>query len=311
MKGAIWLFILAVLGQALPLAATPQVSSGSVVRLKDFKSDYIGQRTVDIWLPQGYSEQGKQKYAVLYMQDGQMLFDAKNSWNGQEWRVDEVASALLKQNQLMPFIVVAIHNAGDKRHSEYFPQQPFASLTAEQQKALYQLERSPGQKLFVTAVYSDLYLNFLVKELKPYIQSHFAVHQSKEYNLLMGSSMGGLISLYALLQYPDQFGAAACLSTHWPGIFQQQDNPVPEQFFAYLRQKLSPDSQSRLYFDYGDQTLDAWYPPLQHKVDQLLQQQGWPKGQWQTRFFPGADHSEQAWANRLEHPLRFLLGRAQ
>jgi enterochelin esterase-like enzyme len=306
MKGIFWFFLL---GLTLQVAATPQVNSGSVVQLKDFKSDYIGKRTIDIWLPEGYSDRGKQKYAVLYMMDGQMLFDAKNSWNGQEWRVDEVSSALLKQNKLIPFIVVAIHNAGEKRHSEYFPQQPFASLSAVEQKQLYQLERSPGQKLFATAVYSDSYLSFLVKELKPYILRHFSVYQSKEYNMLMGSSMGGLISLYALLQYPDQFGAAACLSTHWPGIFQQQDNPVPEQFLAYLQQKLSQGSQSRLYFDYGDQTLDAWYPPWQHKVDQLLQQQGWPEGQWQSRFFPGADHSEQAWANRLEHPLRFLLGK--
>lgn len=300
----VWFILFCYLTPVLALAV-PTVSSGTVQRLKDFPSDYVPQRTVDVWLPEGYS--ADKKHAVIYMQDGQMLFDASTTWNQQEWQVDEVGSQLIKKGLVQPFIVVAIHNAVEKRHSEYFPQRPFTTLTTAQQQQLYQLESAPGQKLFAEPVYSDLYLKFLVTELKLYIEQNFSVFQSKEHNFVMGSSMGGLISLYALLEYPEQFGGAACLSTHWPGVFAMEDNPVPEQFLAYLQQKLTTEKGSRIYFDYGDQTLDAWYPPLQARVDQLMRDKGFTAKMWQTEFFPGENHSEQAWAKRLDRPFLFLL----
>ncbi len=298
------LFLLCTLWSFFSLAL-PQVSQGSLQRLENFPSKLVPPRHIDIWLPAGFSP--AQKYAVLYMHDGQMLYDANSTWNKQEWRVDETAQALLNSGKVRPFIVVGVHNADLNRHAEYFPQKPFQSLAAATQQTFYQLDRQPGQKLFQREVYSDAYLKFLVTELKPYIDSHFPVLADRANTFVMGSSMGGLISMYAISEYPQVFGGAACLSTHWPGIFPDKDNPVPAAFRSYMQHHLPKAGQHKLYFDYGDQTLDALYPPLQHKVDQLMQLLQYPQELWQSRFFPGADHSEQAWAQRLDIPLQFLL----
>jgi len=305
MKTCGWFFLLLL---SLSLHALPQVAAGKVVRLESFPFKSIPERPIDIWLPDGFPK--AQPYAVLYMHDGQMLFDGSASWNKQEWRVDEVAQQLQSSGKVRPFIVVAVHNHPANRHAEYFPQAPFLSLSAKQQQALYQIERQPGQKLFQRPVYSDDYLRFLVKELKPFIDANYPVSAARDDTFVMGSSMGGLISLYALAQYPEIFGGAACLSTHWPGTFSPDDNPIPGAFMAFMRQQLPPPAKHKIYFDYGDQTLDAMYPPLQQRVDQLMRQLKYPDQLWQTRFFPGTDHSESAWAQRLHIPLQFLLAPA-
>lgn len=286
-------------------AQLPQVSAGSIERLTSFPSAFVPPRNIDIWLPAGYDKQ--QRYAVLYMHDGQMLFDATTSWNKQEWQIDEVASRLIKAGKTQPFIVVGIDNAGANRHSEYFPQQPFENLSQAQQTALYQLQRTKNQALFSQQVYSDHYLKFLVTELKPYIDSHYSVYTDAAHTFVMGSSMGGLISLYAISEYPHIFGGAACLSTHWPGTFEQQNNPIPPAFFNYMQQKLPDPSTHKLYFDHGTATLDAWYPPLQAQVDKITKAKGYTSQNWQSLTFEGAEHSEHAWAARLDIPLIFLL----
>ena len=289
-------------------AQLPRVAAGSIERLELFPSNFVPARHIDIWLPDGYNS--TQRYAVLYMHDGQMLFDGSNSWNQQEWRLDEVAQQLINKGTVRPFIVVAVFNAGSARHSEYFPQQPFSALSAETQRQLYQARRSVEQALFSQPVYSDNYLRFLVQELKPYIDKHYAVHTDATNTFIMGSSMGGLISWYALSEYPQVFGGAACLSTHWPGVFQQDDNPVPAAFFDYLRQKLPEPGRHKLYFDFGTATLDAWYPPLQAQADAIMASKGYDSSNWQTLRFDGAEHSENAWAERLHLPLTFLLGQS-
>lgn len=288
-------------------ATLPGVKVGQLVRLPQIASAYVPSRPIDVWLPEGYSS--TQRYAVLYMHDGQMLFDARTTWNGQSWQVAETAQQLQQQGQVRPFIVVGIHNIGAARHSEYFPQQPFLSLPEAVQQQLYQLERAPGVPLFAGAVYSDNYLRFLVTELKPYIDQHFATDPAREATFIMGSSMGGLISWYAQSRYPQVFGGAAALSTHWPGTFSVENNPIPQAFLSYLEQQLPAAGQHKWYFDYGDQTLDALYPPLQKEVDRLFRRKGFSAPLWHSELFAGTDHSEQAWAARLATPLRFLLAK--
>lgn len=286
-------------------AQLPQVSAGSIERLTSYPSAFVPPRNIDIWLPADCDKQ--QRYAVLYMHDGQMLFDATTSWNKQEWQIDEVASRLIKAGKTQPFIVVGIDNAGANRHSEYFPQQPFENLSPAQQAALYQLQRTKNQALFSQQVYSDRYLKFLVTELKPYIDSHYSVYTDAAHTFVMGSSMGGLISLYAISEYPHIFGGAACLSTHWPSTFEQQNNPIPPAFFNYMQQKLPDPSTHKLYFDHGTATLDTWYPPLQAQADKIIKAKGYTSQNWQSLTFEGAEHSEHAWAARLDIPLIFLL----
>lgn len=242
------------------------------------------------------------------MHDGQMLFDSMTTWNHQTWDVDGVAGPLLKKKQLRDFIVVGIWNIPSLRHSEYFPQRAFERMTArEKDTVIAQLRRLNLPADFKPA--SDNYLKFLVSELKPAIEQRFRVFSEPGHNFIAGSSMGGLISLYALCEYPQVFGGAACLSTHWPGSFTPDNNPIPNALFGYMRGHLPDPRSHKIYFDYGDQTLDALYPPLQKQADSVVAARGYSNTRWQTRFFPGKDHSEKAWNERLAIPLGFLLGR--
>ncbi|TDF35010.1 esterase [Alteromonadaceae bacterium M269] len=286
-------------------AQLPEVYGGEIVRLESFNSKYIPDRNVDIWLPPEFD--ASKEYPVIYMHDGQMLFDANTTWNKQEWQVDEVATRLIKEQQVTPFIVVGVWNNSDNRHSEYFPQKPFESMPEERKALEYSRMRGGDLKLFHNPIYSDKYLKFLVEELKPFIEDEYKVKPESSY--LLGSSMGGLISWYGLLEYPDEFQGAACLSTHWPGNFSDVDNPIPSYFQSYIQANLTRLSRHKLYFDYGTETLDAMYPELQEEVNSILSTSDYPKELWHSQKFEGANHSENAWAARLDHPIKFLLSK--
>jgi enterochelin esterase-like enzyme len=284
----------------------PATRSGRVVRHADFSSQWIPARHVDVWLPEGYTS--SKQYAVLYMHDGQMLFDSTLTWNRQEWGVDEKLQTLLDQKKIQDVIVVGIWNAGIRRHAEYFPQAPFAALTNEQQEKIYNSYRSNGQSIFSgIAIASDRYLQFLVQELKPFIDKNYATLTQREHTFIAGSSMGGLISLYAICEYPEVFGGAACLSTHWPGLMRMEDNPVPAAFFSYMQKKLPDPATHRLYFDHGTETLDSMYARLQEQADAVLRGKGFSDKNWMSRNWPGQDHSEKSWRSRLTVPMEFLL----
>lgn len=284
----------------------PQVVSGTLVRIDTLTSKYVTDRTVDIWLPEGYSN--NQRYPVLYMHDGQMLYDSAKAWNKQEWGVDDVFSKLIKDKKIPPTIVVGVWNGGKTRHPDYFPQKPFESLPKSfTDSLLEQGNRESGEKLFSTTVNSDNYLKYLVEELKPFIDKNYATLPDSSNTFVAGSSMGGLISMYAICEYPNIFSGAACLSTHWPGIFTVDNNPIPDAFIAYLEANLPSPTQHKIYFDYGTETLDALYEPFQQKVDSVMIKKGFDEKSWLTMKFPGENHSEIAWNKRLHIPVSFIL----
>ncbi len=283
----------------------PKVSTGTIQRLENFKSNFVDSRNVDVWLPDGYSN--TQKYAVLYMHDGNMLYDAETTWNKQSWEVDEVAGKLIQEEKTKKFIVVGVWNNGQKRHPEYFPKKPYESLSQTQKDTITAQLQKAGRTKEVFQPISDLYLKFLVTELKPYIDEHFSTLKDKSNTVIAGSSMGGLISMYAICEYPEVFGGAACISTHWPGTFSTQNNPIPDAFINYMNDHLPNPKTHTIYFDYGNKTLDALYPDLQKKVDVVMAQKGFTTTNWTTQFFEGKDHSEKSWAERLHIPLEFLL----
>jgi enterochelin esterase-like enzyme len=288
-------------------AQTPKAMQGSIRRVDSFRSKFVTPRNIDIWLPEGYTPE--KKYAVLYMHDGQMLFDAAITWNKQAWDVDDLMGKLIKQERIKNVIVVGIWNGGTTRHADYFPQKPYEGLTqTEKDTVTAQLQRAGRTKEIFKAV-SDGYLKFLVTELKPYIDKNYSTHRDRKNTFIAGSSMGGLISLYAICEYPDVFGGAACLSTHWPGLPTMENNPVPAAFLKYLSANLPDAKNHKLYFDCGDQTLDALYPPLQKKADLLIKAKGYTEQEnWITKYFRGANHSEDAWKKRFNLPVLFLLG---
>ena len=284
----------------------PDVSSGKIERLKNFESKYVTDRNVDIWLPDNYSKE--KKYAVLYMHDGQMLFDANKTWNKQEWGVDEIVSKLIKEGRIKDCIVVGIWNISEERHSDYFPQKPFESLSKEVKDSLLNdAKRYEQGKLFSKGIQSDNYLKFIVQELKPYIDENYSVYTDKSSTFVAGSSMGGLISMYAVCEYPEIFGGAACLSTHWIGTFTDKNNPIPDAFFNYMEENLPDPKDHVLYFDYGTETLDALYEPFQLKADEIIKSKGYDNSRFLSMKFEGHDHSENAWRNRFKIPLTVLL----
>ena len=283
----------------------PKVVAGKLERITNFKSKYVSARNVDIWLPEGYN--ARLKYAVLYMHDGQMLFDENYTWNKEAWNVDDIASELLKADKVKNLIVVGIWNGGQTRHIDYFPQKPFKSLSSVEKDTITAQLQRVGRVKDSFMPQSDNYLKFLVKELKPYIDKTYSVYTDRENTYLAGSSMGGLISIYGICEYPQIFGGAACLSTHWVGSFTTAHNPFPNAMLNYLSKNLPSKENHKVYFDCGDQTLDALYPAIQNKVDLIMKSKGFDDTNWLTKYFPGENHSEKAWNKRLRTPITFLL----
>jgi predicted alpha/beta superfamily hydrolase len=281
------------------LAADPQPVTGpgvtgSVLRYAAMPSTHVAARNVDVWLPPGYGNDATQRYPVIYMHDGQNLFDPATSYGGVDWAVDEVMTELIADGKARPAIIVGIWNT-PKRREEYMPRRPL-----DQKGVKFNVPGAPDVK--AKDILSDNYLAFLVEELKPFIDANYRTLPGRADTSVMGSSMGGLISQYAMSKYPDVFGGAGCVSTHWPA----GDGIALEDFGAHL-----PDPASHKYwFDFGTQTLDASYEPYQLKADAMLRQAGYVEGQnWITRKFEGAEHSEKAWRLRVHQPFEFLLGR--
>jgi len=280
------------------IAQQPKPSAGSIIRFENYLSQYVQPRNIDVWLPPGYN--AAKKYAVLYMNDGQMLFDSTITWNKKEWQVDENITALLKDKKIMECIVVAISNTGASRHAEYFPWKPIAKMKGPVKDSLLANELEGKSQ-------SDNYLQFLVKELKPFIDKQFPTYKDQRHTFIAGSSMGALISLYAICEYPKVFYGAACISTHWPGSLVHYSDDIPLAFIAYLENHLPDPDTHRIYFDYGSVGLDSHYKKYQRMADKLMKEAGYKKKNWLTQEFPGADHSETDWGIRLQTPLGFLL----
>jgi enterochelin esterase-like enzyme len=279
-------------------APLPTVQHGRIERWANWPSKLVDARHVDIWLPDGYTP--AKRYAVLYMHDGQMLYDARTTWNKQAWSVQDALTRLRAAGRIRDVIVVGVWNNGKWRHSEYMPQAFLPGLPADFREALVRdgLQGKPQ---------SDAYLRFLVEELKPAIDARYATRPDRDNTFIMGSSMGGLISVYAMNRYPEVFGGAAGLSTHWVGIFKP-NAALPLAAFNYLREHLADPATHRLYQDYGTIELDALYAPYQSLVNSLARERGYVDGNnFLALTFEGTGHNETAWAQRVETPLAFLL----
>jgi enterochelin esterase-like enzyme len=282
------------------------VSAGSIVDLGVVQSKYADPRRVVVWLPSGYSATG-QKYAVLYMHDGQNLFDTATAGYGMEWQIDETLDRLIRETMVRPTIVVGIWNT-PKRLQEYVPSKAFNGLPQEY--------RQKVRALYGGDPLSDDYLKFIVRELRPMIDRRFNVKTDRANTVMMGSSMGALISLYAIDEYPDLFGAAGMMSTHWPLVIAPDNKPISDAeyetvsstFARYLSHALPDPVTHKLYFDHGSETLDAIYARYQARVDAVVAKHGYR--QWSNDLslsFPGEKHNEISWASRVAVPLQFLL----
>ncbi len=289
---------------AAPAQPLPQVATGRIERLADFPSRHVAPRHVDVWLPADYSPD--RRHQVLYVHDGQMLFDAATTWNRQAWDLHLAVDRLVRAGAIAPTIVVGVWNGGERRYAEFYPRR-MLDRVPEPLRGEY-LQRGMGGRND-----SDAYLRFLVEELKPAIDRRYATLTGPEHTAVMGSSMGGLISLYALTEYPQVFGAAAAVSTHWVGLptawgtERLRNGLLPLAAFEHLRDALPPPGRHRIWMDRGTADLEALYAPHQAFADELMRSLGWRLPDFASRVFEGTGHNERDWAARAEQPLRHLL----
>jgi enterochelin esterase-like enzyme len=284
----------------------PQPESGRIERLAQFPSKHVDPRHIDVWLPNNFAQLKAtgQKFNVIYMHDGQMLFDPQTTWNKQAWHADRAVSQLMASGQIAPTLLVGIWNNEKFRHSEYFPQKFLPHLAPQIREKLIAdaLQNKPQ---------SDAYLRFITTELKPYIDARYPTLTGPANTAIMGSSMGGLISVYALNEYPQIFGSAAGLSTHWMGIGVPNSH-IPIAAFTYLRDHLPQARGHKIYQDHGTLELDANYASYQALVNQIIRDKGYVENTkhatFLTQVYEGTGHNEKVWAERLTTPLLFLFG---
>lgn len=226
-------------------------------------------RILRLYLPPDY-QSSNDSYPVLYMHDAQNLFDASTSYAG-EWRVDESLNQLAQQG--LKLIVVGIDNGGEFRNQELLP---YSGPPIGQAQG-------------------DQYLQFLVTVVKPYIDQHYRTKADAANTGIMGSSMGGLISHYALLKYPQVFGRY--------GLFSPSYWAVGANVRQFSQQLPAPGQ--RLYFYMGLQEGGSMVPDIERLVHQLVAK-GMTAQQAQYRLVEGADHNEAAWAAEFSRAVLWL-----
>lgn len=255
-------------------------------------------RDVWVWTPPQYDLDPEARFPVIYMHDGQNLFIPEKSYTHVTWGVAETITKLSNWGFIRPVIVVGIDNT-ENRFGDYIPTRPFE--TPEGEAYLEKIKQEAPEEFESTRFVADQYLKLIVDEVKPRVDGDFRTLSDLKNTFMMGSSLGGLISLYALVEFPHIFGGAGCFSTHWP-VLDKLTRP-------YLQAYLPGAGKHRIYFDHGTVDLDAAYQPFQQEVNEIMHQKGYNFGKdWLTRVAPGAFHHEQAWRDRLHIALRFLLG---
>ncbi len=254
------------------------MSSGNIHKIERFKSRLLRlERDVIVYLPPGYEQQSARRFPVLYLQDGQNLFDPNTSFiHGKYWRVGETADQLIAAGRIQPLIVVGIYNGGKRRVREYTPTRS---------------GRLGGGR-------AERYTRMIVEELRPYMESHYRVLQDSWHTGIGGSSLGGLYALYAGLRYPHVFGQIAALS---PSVWW--DRGWIHRFAA--RGEVHPNS--RIWLDIGTREGPRIVPKVEEFRD-VLCGKGWSLGRnLHFEIVEGGEHNEDAWARRVGPFLQFLF----
>jgi predicted alpha/beta superfamily hydrolase len=274
--------------QEQPLAQPDRDPNSSItgdLRIHDFASRILrNTRKLRVWLPPGYdAPDNTNRYPVLYLQDGQNLFDRVTAFGGVEWQVDETADILIREGKVPPMIIVGIDNTGRDRLREYIPYRSFNPPVL----------RPQGKR----------YADFMLREVLPFIESEYRLAKGPEHTGIGGSSLGGLISLYTAMAGSGVFGRLLIES---PSLFVAGR--------AILREARSlVDWAHRIYLgvgtrETGNDAKDAFVVEDVQELEAILRRRGLGADRLLVNVQEGATHSEGAWASRFPEALSFLFG---
>jgi predicted alpha/beta superfamily hydrolase len=252
------------------------VNPGQLRKHDRFRSRYLrNQRDIIIYLPPGYDEQLDRRFPVLYLHDGQNLFDGATAFNGQDWHVGQTADYTISAGLVEPLIIVGIYNTGKGRILEYTPTK---------------VPRLGGGR-------ADRYAKFLIDEIKPFVDRDYRTQFEAPRTGIGGSSLGGLVSIYLGLKFSHVFGKIAALS---PSVWWNQR--VIHRFAAAAPIEPRP----RIWLDIGTREGPRIVEDVERFRDVLLAK-GWRYDRdLHYERVEGAEHNEAAWAARVGPFLRFL-----
>ena len=279
--------------------SSKEVTTGTLYRTKVKDENFGSTVYLDIWTPEGYNLD--EKYPVVYMHDGQNLYDKKSSWNKQAWEIDEVGGKLIEEGKIKPFIAVGIHSIDNSRICDLMPEKVPTEYFDTEKYSTTGFESYCNKE-----IRGDEYVDMIVNTIKPMVDSIFSTLPDRDNTAIMGSSMGGLMSFYGMCERPDVFRTAVCVSTH---LSVSGEEGWAAAVFAYLRDKLPTDGAHRIYFDCGDKTSDYYYVPFYQELITIPAEMGYTEANFSHGFYPGAAHDEKSWAARVHVPLTFLYGK--
>jgi len=294
-------------GGFVPLPAPS--GRGQLFVRRGFTSRDLLARDLFVWVPDNPAPSAG--FPVLYLQDGQNLFDAQLVPFGTAWEIDRSMSQLADARRLAPAIVVGIASTG-ARFTDYAP----ASILNQ----LPDAARGAVESLWGGTARSDVYAALVVEDVKPLIDAHFPTSPETDSTFLGGSSLGAVAALEILTRYPDRVAGAACLSAHLSLLPVTETEPLPDHFAADVTRAVSyfattrvpPAGRHALWIDRSALGIDRFYEPSHAALASALHGLGYVDGVDLTmRCYPGVGHDEDAWRARLNDTLVFLLGYAE
>jgi predicted alpha/beta superfamily hydrolase len=245
-----------------------------------FASKFLStRRDLIVYVPPGYNE-SHTRHPVLYLQDGQNVFDPLTAFGGQDWRADITADEMIGRGEIEPPLIVGVYNTGVRRISEYAP-------TRDRKL------RKGGK--------ADRYAETLAREIKPFIDHEYRTLKPSKHSAVGGSSLGGLVSLVAVLEYPRVFGQLAIIS---PAVWWDDRSILP------LVHNFNSRVHPRIWLDIGTAEGDSAHHVVEDTrlLRQALLDKGWREGEnLSYHEIQGAGHSECAWAARFGAVLAYLF----
>ena len=277
------------------------------------ESDY-DTRKIQIYYPNNKKIDSDTLF--IFMNDGEELFNAAESWHNMEWGIDEKIEEMNLNESELNFVIIAIHSAKKgnrffvdetKRYAEYFPKESIPYFDSGFKKRRYQ-EWVNKNNLY--------YLEFLTEDVIPFVEDKFDILLNNRNLGIIGASMGGLAALNALIEHPDLFGFAGCISTHWVGIKPLEyvllplvgkidgDDDTANAIISYIEDNITNIDDQKIYFDHGTVGLDSLYSKPQRRVNKILDSKS---KDYKYIVFDGYDHYAPEFGSRFDSVLEYLV----